>query len=336
VLADNLADKNVVTKPVIFLMGPTCSGKTGLAVELVQRLPVEIINCDSALVYADLDIGAAKPEAKVLATAPHRLLGFRALTQPYSAAEYRQDALREIEDIHDNGRIPLLVGGTMLYFKALAEGLADLPAADPAVRARLSAQAAELGWPAMHARLAEIDAITAERLKPMDGQRIQRALEVFEISGIALSEHHHRQAVSLSNSDVGHSSVFPYTLLSLAVGPQSRAVLHQRIAMRFGQMLDAGLIAEVEQLRARDDISSELPAMKSVGYRQVWEYLDGHYDYETMVDRAVIATRQLAKRQFTWLRGWPALTWLNSDAEDFVEQAVACLAPLQESVFSSQ
>lgn len=323
-------------KPVVFLMGPTCSGKTALAVELVQRLPVDIINCDSALVYDGLEIGAAKPEPDVLALAPHRLLGFRALTDPYSAAAFREDALREIEAIHANGRIPLLVGGTMLYFKALAEGLADLPAADPLVRARLAVQAEKEGWPAMHARLAAVDTITAARLKPMDSQRIQRALEVFEVSGIALSEHHRRQSVSLSNSDAGHSSAFPYTLLTLAVAPQSRAVLHERIAVRFVQMLNAGLIAEVEQLRARGDISSELPAMKSVGYRQVWEYLDGQYDYETMVDRAVIATRQLAKRQFTWLRGWPALTWLNSDAEDFVEQAVACLAPLQESVFSSQ
>ncbi|MBQ0754559.1 MAG: tRNA (adenosine(37)-N6)-dimethylallyltransferase MiaA [Gammaproteobacteria bacterium] len=325
----------VLPKPVVFLMGPTCSGKTALAVELAQRLPVDIINCDSALVYEGLEIGAAKPEPEILAVAPHRLLGFRALTDPYSAAVFREDALREIEEIHAKGRIPLLVGGTMLYFKALAQGLADLPAANPAVRERLAAQAVEMGWPAMHARLAEVDAITAARLKPMDSQRIQRALEVFEVSGVPLSEHHRQQAVSLSNSDAGHNSAFPYTLLSLAVAPESRAVLHERIAVRFAQMLDAGLIAEVEQLRARREVNSELPAMKSVGYRQVWEYLDGQYDYETMVDRAVIATRQLAKRQFTWLRGWPALTWLNSDADDVVEQAMACLAPLRESVFSS-
>lgn len=323
-------------KPVVFLMGPTCSGKTALAVELAQRLPVDIINCDSALVYDGLEIGAAKPEPEVLAVAPHRLLGFRALTDPYSAAAFREDALREIEATHASGRIPLLVGGTMLYFKALAQGLADLPAADAIVRERLAAQAAEEGWPAMHARLAEVDAVTAARLKPMDRQRIQRALEVFEVSGVALSEHHRRQAVSLSNSGASHGAAFPYTLFCLAIAPQSRVVLHERIAARFVQMLDAGLIAEVEMLRARGEVSSELPAMKSVGYRQVWEYLDGHYDYETMVDRAVIATRQLAKRQFTWLRGWPGLTWLNSDAEDLVEQAEACLAPLRESVFSSQ
>ncbi|MDF1782435.1 MAG: tRNA (adenosine(37)-N6)-dimethylallyltransferase MiaA [Alcanivoracaceae bacterium] len=325
------------SKPVIFLTGPTCSGKTALAVQLVQDLPLDIINVDSALVYRGLDIGAAKPEPDVLAKAPHRLLSFRDPTEPYSAAQFRDDALREIEAIHQQGRIPLLVGGTMLYFKALREGLAKLPAADQRVRAKLEAQAAQIGWPAMHEKLAQVDPETALRLKPMDSQRIQRALEVYEISGEPLSSHHARQkAVSLSNSDPRHNSAFPYTHLSLAIAPQNRAVLHDRIALRFRQMLDAGFIAEVEALRARGDLSLELPAMKSVGYRQVWEYLDGQYDYETMVERGTIATRQLAKRQFTWMRSWPELQWLDGESNDVHAQALACIAPFVESVFSSR
>lgn len=323
--------------PVVLLMGPTCSGKTALAVELVQHLPLDIINVDSALVYRGLEIGAAKPSDDVLAKAPHRLLGFRDPAQPYSAAEFREDALREICDIHATGRIPLLVGGTMLYFKALLDGLAELPPADAQVRARLEQAAAEKGWPAMHARLAEVDPETAERLKPNDSQRIQRALEVFEVSGEPLSAHHARQrAVPLSDSGTGYGPAFPYTVFSLAIAPKDRAVLHARIAERFHQMLDEGLVAEVQALRARGDLTPELPAIKSVGYRQVWAYLDGQYDYDTLVGRGIIATRQLAKRQFTWLRGWPGITWLETDAEDLLDRALACLAPLRESVFSSR
>lgn len=312
-------------------MGPTCSGKTGLAVELAQRLPVSLVNVDSALVYQGLDIGAARPDAETLARAPHRLMGFRDPAQPYSAAEFRADALAEIERIHHEGRVPLLVGGTMLYFRALQQGLADLPAADPVVRARIEAEAAEQGWPALHARLAEVDPETAARLRPTDSQRIQRALEVFELSGEPLSAHHRRQAdVELSDTEKSANPAFPYTVVSLAVAPATRELLHRRIADRFHAMLEEGLVDEVRALRARGDLHRGLPAIKAVGYRQVWDFLDGHYSHDEMVERGIIATRQLAKRQFTWLRGWPGLVWLDSDAPDLVEQAVERLAPLME------
>ncbi len=316
---------------VVFLMGPTCSGKTGLAVELAQRLPVSLVNVDSALVYRGLDIGAARPDADTLARAPHRLMAFRDPAEPYSAAEFRTDALAEIADIHQQGRVPLLVGGTMLYFRALQQGLADLPAADPALRTRLLAEAEEHGWPALHARLAALDPDTAARLQPTDGQRIQRALEVFELSGVPLSEHHRRQAdVELSDTGGGAHSAFPYTVISLAIAPATRELLHQRIAERFRTMLDDGFVEEVRGLRARGDLHRDLPAIKAVGYRQVWDFLDGRYSHDEMVERGIIATRQLAKRQFTWLRGWPGLHWLDSDDADLVEQAMGQLAPLIE------
>ncbi len=322
-------------KPVVFLMGPTCSGKTGAAVELVQRLPLEIINVDSALVYQGLEIGAARPEPEVLARAPHRLLGFLDPAEPYSAARFRADALREIAEIHAAGRVPLLVGGTMLYFKALQQGLADLPAADPAVRADIDAIAREHGWPEVHRLLAEVDPETAARLKPNDGQRLQRALEVYRITGEPLSTLHRRQqSVALSDTEGGAVPPFPYTTNCFALAPGSRALLHERIASRFRAMLEQGLVAEVERLRQRADLHRELPAIKAVGYRQVWDYLDGRYGYEEMVERGIIATRQLAKRQFTWLRGWPGLQWFDSDAPDLIEQLESRLAPLPDSVFS--
>ena len=322
-------------KPVVFLMGPTCSGKTGAAVELVQRLPLEIINVDSALVYQGLDIGAARPEPEVLAKAPHRLLGFLDPAEPYSAARFREDALREIADIHAAGRVPLLVGGTMLYFKALQQGLADLPAADPQVRADIDAIARVQGWPEVHRLLAEVDPETAARLKPNDGQRLQRALEVYRISGEPLSVLHRRQqSVALSDTGDGGSRAFPYTTNCFALAPTSRALLHERIAIRFHTMLEQGLVPEVERLRQRADLHRELPAIKAVGYRQVWDYLDGRCGYEEMVERGIIATRQLAKRQFTWLRGWPDLEWFDSDAPGLIEQLESRLAPLLDSVFS--
>lgn len=322
-------------KPVVFLMGPTCSGKTGAAVELVQRLPLEIINVDSALVYQGLEIGAARPEPEVLARAPHRLLGFLDPAEPYSAARFREDALREIADIHAAGRVPLLVGGTMLYFKALQQGLADLPAADPQVRAEIDAIARERGWPEVHRLLAEVDPETAARLKPNDGQRLQRALEVYRITGEPLSTLHRRQqSVALSDTESGGVPAFPYTANCFALAPGSRALLHERIAIRFRAMLEQGLVAEVERLRQRADLHRELPAIKAVGYRQVWDYLDGRYGYEEMVERGIIATRQLAKRQFTWLRGWPDLGWFDSDAPDLIERLESRLAPLLDSVFS--
>ncbi|MCH8544121.1 MAG: tRNA (adenosine(37)-N6)-dimethylallyltransferase MiaA [Alcanivorax sp.] len=328
--------------PVVFLMGPTCSGKTALAVELVRRLPrLEIISVDSALIYAGLEIGAARPEPAELAAAPHRLLGIRDPAQPYSAADFRADALAHIDQIHARGGVPLLVGGTMLYFRALLEGLAALPEADPALRARLDEQARTQGWPALHARLAEVDPETAARLEPNDQQRLQRALEVYELTGVPLSEHHARQkrgikqggeAGGLSDQSPGRSAAFPYNVMQFALVPQDRVRLHARIAERFQLMLDAGLIAEVAALRARGDLHLGLPAIRSVGYRQVWEYLDGHYDADEMQRRALAATRQLAKRQMTWLRGWSGLTVLEPDAPDLLGQV---LERLSESVFSS-
>ncbi|MFN3714788.1 MAG: tRNA (adenosine(37)-N6)-dimethylallyltransferase MiaA [Alcanivoracaceae bacterium] len=321
--------------PVIFLMGPTCSGKTGAAVELVQRLPLEIINVDSALVYRGLEIGAARPEPEVLAKAPHRLLGFLDPAEPYSAARFRDDALGEIAAIYRAGRVPLLVGGTMLYFKALQQGLADMPAADPAVRAQIDAIARQHGWPEVHRLLAEVDPDSAARLKPNDGQRLQRALEVYRVTGETLTALHQKQrSVTLSDTEQGAAPAFPYTVTSFALAPASRALLHDRIAARFRAMLESGLVGEVEKLRSRGDLHRELPAIKAVGYRQVWDYLDGRYGYDEMVERGIIATRQLAKRQFTWLRGWPELEWLDSDASDLIGQLERRLAPLLESVFS--
>ncbi len=278
--------------PVVLLMGPTASGKTAAAVELVEHFPLEIVSVDSALVYRGLDIGTAKPGADVLARAPHRLIDILDPVERYSAARFRNDALAEIADIHAAGRVPLLVGGTMLYYRALTEGLADLPDADPDVRASLDAEAAREGWQALHARLARVDPQTAARLHPNDAQRVQRALEVHEITGRTLSE--------LTRK--ARTEPLPFNVVKLAVVPDDRAVLHERIERRFGQMLTAGFIDEVAALRERGDLSRDLPSMRAVGYRQVWDYLEGYYDRETLYARGVAATRQFAKRQLTWLR----------------------------------
>jgi tRNA dimethylallyltransferase len=280
--------------PAIFLMGPTASGKTGAAVELLQRLPVELISVDSALVYRDMDIGTAKPDAVTLELAPHHLIDVIAPTEAYSAAQFRADALRLMADITARGKVPLLVGGTMLYFKALQGGLGELPQADPAVRARLDAEALAIGWPAMHSKLAKIDPETAARLMTTDSQRIQRALEVCELSGKTMTQLFTEQA----------ATALPYRLLKLALVPSERSVLHQRIALRFEQMLQAGLIDEVKALRAKyPALTADLPSMRCVGYRQAWQYLDGEFGLDELREKGVAATRQLAKRQLTWLRG---------------------------------
>ena len=276
----------------IFLMGATGTGKTDLAVELCQHFPLEIISVDSTLVYRGMDIGTAKPDANTLAQAPHRLIDFLDPAQPYSAADFREDALREMADITAAGKIPLLVGGTMLYFRALEYGLSQLPEADPDIRARLEAEAAEHGWQALHDRLAQLDPIAAARIHPNDPQRLQRALEVCELSGKSLTE----------LQQAAWHDACPYALLKIALIPQDRAWLHQRLALRFEQMLAQGLIAEVQQLFQRGDLDTHLPAVRAVGYRQVWDYLNGKMDYTQMRDRAIVATRQLAKRQMTWLR----------------------------------
>ena len=280
--------------PAIFLMGPTASGKTGLAVELLQHLPIELISVDSALVYKGMDIGTAKPDAATLAVAPHHLIDVIEPTHVYSAAHFRKDALRLMADITSRGKIPLLVGGTMLYFKALQGGLSQLPEADIEVRARLDAQALEIGWPAMHAMLAKVDPETAARLEPGDSQRIQRALEVYELSGQTMSALHKQSA----------GDDLPYRLLKIALVPSDRKVLHERIATRFDTMLQQGFLDEVRRLRtAYPELGPETPAMRCVGYRQALQHLDGEYDLAELREKGIAATRQLAKRQLTWLRG---------------------------------
>lgn len=302
--------------PAIFLMGPTASGKTGAAVALAAALPVEIISVDSALVYRDMDIGTAKPDAATLQQAPHHLINLIPPTQAYSAANFRQDALDLMADISARGRIPLLVGGTMLYFKALEQGMSGLPEADAQVRMSLDAEAAAIGWPAMHAKLAKVDALTAARLAPNDSQRIQRALEVQAISGRRLSDLIAEQS----------SQVLPYQVLKIALLPSDRQLLHERIAMRFEQMLAAGLVDEVRALLIKYPVlTAESTAMRCVGYRQVLHYLAGEIGLEELRDRGVFATRQLAKRQLTWLRSMPqvrALDCLQSDINKLVFNVV--------------
>ncbi len=287
--------------PAIFLMGPTASGKTAVAVELVERLPCEIISVDSALVYGGMDIGTAKPDAATLSRAPHHLIDILTPTEAYSAAQFRADALRLMAEITARGRIPLLVGGTMLYFKALREGLSELPQADPAIRAAIDALAAEAGWPAVHAELARLDPVTAARLEPTDSQRIQRALEVCHLTGRPMSEFLARPA----------AGGFPYRVISLALVPEDRSELHRRIAQRFDAMLAHGLIDEVRQLRAAYPLDLSLPSMRCVGYRQVWQHLEGEYDLGALREKGIAATRQLAKRQLTWLRGMEGLEILD-------------------------
>jgi tRNA dimethylallyltransferase len=304
---------NQITLPsAIFLMGPTASGKTGAAVDLISKLPVEIISVDSALVFKDMDIGTAKPDAATLAKAPHRLIDIIEPTSAYSAANFRTDALRLMTDITARGKIPLLVGGTMLYFKALQEGLSGLPEANPELRARLDARAAFVGWPAMHQKLALVDPMTAARLEPNDMQRIQRALEVFEITGEAMSTLYAKQT----------NEVLPYKLLKIALVPSDRKVLHDRIAIRFEQMLKDGFVDEVKRLIAKyPSLTPESTSMRCVGYRQALEHLAGEYDLAELRDRGIFATRQLAKRQLTWLRGMDdnvELDCLNSQLNELV------------------
>jgi tRNA dimethylallyltransferase len=275
----------------VFLMGPTASGKTALACQLAERFRVDLISVDSALVYRGMDIGTAKPDRATLARFPHRLIDIRDPTQSYSAAEFRSDALREMASIVATGRIPLLVGGTSLYFRALQNGLSDLPEADPELRAELTREAEQFGWLALHARLHELDPTAAERIRPGDTQRIQRALEVIMLTGLPLSE-----------QQGGLPERFPYRVLKLALLPADRALLHARIGERLAGMWAQNFLAEVQALRARDDLHADLPSMRAVGYRQAWQHLDGEIDRDECHDRAVFATRQLAKRQITWLR----------------------------------
>ncbi len=314
--------------PAIFLMGPTASGKTDLAIELCQRLPCEIISVDSAMIYRDMNIGTAKPDAAELARAPHRLIDICDAAETYSAADFRRDALHEMAEITAKGRIPLLVGGTMMYFKALLHGLSDLPSADPAIRQALEREAEQRGWLSLHQELARLDPTAASLIHPNNRQRLLRALEVIRITGKPISriwQSTQSQPKGESHQDIedypyftqwqaDESSSLPYTVVQLAIAPSERRVLHERIRLRFLKMLDQGFLDEVRALMARGDLTPDLPSMRCVGYRQAWTYLAGDSDWDTLVSTGVAATRQLAKRQLTWLRKWPDVDWLDSES----------------------
>lgn len=305
--------------PVVFLMGPTASGKTDLACSLADQLPVELISVDSALIYRQMDIGTAKPDRATLDKYPHHLIDIRDPAESYSAAEFRDDVLALITRAHSRGRLPVLVGGTMMYFNALQKGLAKLPEADVELRARIEADAQTLGWPAMHERLAALDAESAKRLKPNDSQRIERALEVVMLTGRPIGDHWREQ----------EAETLPFDILPIALMPGDRAELHRRIELRFEQMLAQGFKGEVEALYARGDLHADMPSIRCVGYRQMWAHLDGQLSYDEMRFKGVVATRQLAKRQLTWLRRWPGIHWLDSlsrnlttDTLNLVEAAI--------------
>ncbi|GAB4120695.1 MAG: tRNA (adenosine(37)-N6)-dimethylallyltransferase MiaA [Sideroxydans sp.] len=298
--------------PAIFLMGPTASGKTGIAVELAQQLPVELISVDSALVFRDMNIGTAKPDAATLAKAPHHLIDIINPTEVYSAAAFRKDALHLMADITARGRVPLLVGGTMLYFKALREGLSPLPQADAEVRAELDALIAQHGIAHLHAELARVDAATAARLHPTDTQRIQRAMEIFLVSGKPMSE--------LLQQPV--QDELPYDVLPIALLPSDRAVLHQRIALRFEEMLKNGLVDELRALRRKYPLHRNLTSMRCVGYRQAWEFMDGAISKAELSEKGIAATRQLAKRQITWLRSMPDSVEMDCLSHDLTARVV--------------
>ena len=310
------------------LAGPTASGKTAAALAIAQMHDVEIISVDSALVYLGMDIGSAKPSAAELAQVPHHLINIRDPLQAYSAAEFVTDAQALIADITARGKLPLLVGGTMLYFKALSQGLDAMPKADPAIRAVLEQEASEQGWPAMHAQLALVDPVTAARLNPADSQRIQRALEVYRISGQALSSFHTPKLIATHAGDtcatgLNDTQTLANDALLISLEPTDRAWLHQRIAQRFDAMLAGGFLDEVKTLRARGDLNPDLPSMRCVGYRQAWEALDGLWPMAELRDKGIFATRQLAKRQITWLRSMPERQVVACDAPDARQQVLA-------------
>jgi tRNA dimethylallyltransferase len=303
--------------PAIFLMGPTASGKTGAAVHLYSQLPVEIISVDSALVFTDMNIGTAKPDAATLAQAPHHLIDIIPPTEAYSAANFRTDALKLMADITARGKIPLLVGGTMLYFKALEGGLSGLPEANQEIRAQLDAEAAQIGWPAMHEKLAKLDPVTAARLMPNDMQRIQRALEVIAITGETMGDLYAKQS----------AETLPYQVLKIALIPSDRKMLHARIEARFAQMLTDGFVDEVRALIAQyPSLTPESTSMRCVGYRQALEHLAGDYDLAELRDRGIFATRQLAKRQLTWLRGMDDVTMLDCLQSDLNQLVLSQIA----------
>ena len=301
--------------PIICLMGPTATGKTDLAIELVQRFPLEIISVDSAMVYRDMNIGTAKPTLEALLKAPHRLINLRDPAEPYSVGNFRVDVQAAIEEIRQQGKVPLLVGGTMLYFYILQNSMASLPEADQTIREALVIEAERIGWPAMHKKLEVVDPVTASQLHPNDSQRIQRALEIYEITGQSMT--------SLQN--LHSSKPFPYKFINIILEPQDRKHLHDRIAERFANMLAQGFLEEVKQLRKRNDLNVQLPSIRTVGYRQAWAYFDGQYDKEMLKERAVIATRQLAKRQLTWLRRWQEASRFYFENKNLYQQTIQYL-----------
>ena len=300
------------TGPVVAIMGPAASGKTGLALELAKHIPAEIISVDSALVYRHMDIGTAKPTPEEMAIAPHWLVDIIEPNEAYSVAEFVKDATRLIGEIHSRGKLPILAGGTIMYFNALINGISPLPKSDTKIRDDIAREAEEKGWQVLHDELAVIDPVAAARIHPNDPQRLTRALEVYRSSGQTLT-HWQQQATTRC----------PYNIEQFAIAPQDRAVLHDRIAQRFDLMLEQGLVAEVEKLYQRGDLNEDMPSIRSVGYRQVWQYLNGELSYADMRDRGIIATRQLAKRQLTWLRGWSELTWLDTFAKDNLTKITA-------------
>ncbi len=297
--------------PVICIMGPTASGKTDLAMQLCDHLPCEIISVDSALIYKGMDIGTAKPTKEELAAYPHRIIDIIDPSQSYSVADFCRDAKREIADIRSKGNIPILVGGTMMYFKSLLEGLSPLPSADAGVRAEIEALAGEHGWQHIHQLLAEVDPISAERINENDPQRLTRALEVYRISNSTMTE------LTKIKGDIIDGDVIQFAIMT-----EQRAELHQRIELRYQIMLEQGFQSEVEHLKQRTDLHENLPSIRCVGYRQMWQHLNGEMDYDEMIFRGVCATRQLAKRQLTWLRGWPNLTWLTTNDETNLKQVL--------------
>ncbi len=298
------SSSDIKAKPTaIALMGPTAAGKTDLAIAIHEQLGAEIISVDSTLVYRQMNIGTAKPSMEELARAPHRLIDIRDPSEPYSVADFCADATREIESIIDSGKTPLLTGGTMMYFKALLEGMSDLPEANETIRREIESEAGRHGWPHLHTQLAEVDPASAAKIHPNHSQRLGRAIEVYRITGKPMSSFHGQMKGGLLND---------FSWVQLAIAPSDRSVLHRRIALRFDQMIEQGVVDEVRSLRDRGDLHKDLPAIRAVGYRQIWEFLDGEYGFDEMREKGVAATRQLAKRQLTWLRKWPELNWVDS------------------------
>lgn len=298
---------------IIFLMGPTASGKTALAIELTQRLPCEIISVDSGMVYREMDIGTAKPTCEEQAIAPHHLIDICYPWESYSAGRFRQDALGIIEEILARGKIPLLVGGTMLYFRVLEQGIANLPQSNPEIRAAITAAAEQNGWEFLHKKLQVIDPIAAARISRNDSQRIQRALELYELTGKNITALHQQEV----------AAPFPYQVLNLGLIPEDRERFQAKINTRFQQMLKLGFVEEVEKLFLHEEMRADLPSMRAVGYRQVWQYLSGEIKREEMLERIPIVTRQLAKRQLTWMRSWPGLSWVNTDDSKLIDKVIA-------------